>query len=152
MCRSSRKLLGGSGYERRPLIKEFKRESNRAIRRKLAKAKEPLTTIGEWQERAVRLDRNQRQRRAEERMLGRNIVCPGGNVQPREGYREGSYGRRGEQITWRVGGPSTGEGYRKGGENISNREENQLGPRRNSNAMDVDRGRGEDRTCYVCRR
>jgi len=51
-----------------------------------------------------------------------------------------------------VGGPSTGEGYRKGGENISNREGNQLGPRRNSNAMDVDRGRGEDRTCYVCRR
>jgi len=28
------------------------------------------TTIREWQERAVRLDRNQRQSRAEERILG----------------------------------------------------------------------------------
>jgi len=33
---------------------------NRNIRRKLAEAEEPLTTIGEWQEKAVRLDRNQR--------------------------------------------------------------------------------------------
>jgi len=73
-------LLGGSGYKRRPLIEEFKRELNKAIRRKLAKAKEPLTTIEEWQERAVKLDRNQRQSRAEKRILGRNIVCPEGNA------------------------------------------------------------------------
>ena len=50
------------------------------MRRKLAEAEEPPTTIGEWQERAVRLDRNQRQSRAEERMLGRNAARPGGNV------------------------------------------------------------------------
>ena len=62
----------------------------------MAKAEEPPTTIGEWQERAVRLDRNQRQSRAEERVLGRNTVHPEGNVQPRGG---GSYGGRGEQIT-----------------------------------------------------
>jgi len=30
----------------------------------------------EWQERLVRLDRNQKQRRGEERMLGRNTVHP----------------------------------------------------------------------------
>jgi len=36
-------------------------------------AEEPPTTIGEWQERAVRLDRNQRQSRAEKRVLGRII-------------------------------------------------------------------------------
>jgi len=42
------------------------------------------------------LDRNQRQSRAEERVLERNVVCPGGNVQPREG---GSYRGRGGQIT-----------------------------------------------------
>ena len=58
------------------------------MRRKLAEA-EPLTTIGEWQERAVRLDRNQRQSRAEERMLGRNAVHPGGNAQPRGGFGGG---------------------------------------------------------------
>jgi len=43
---------------RRPLIEEFKRGLNGAIRRKLTEAKEPLITIEEWQERVVRLDRN----------------------------------------------------------------------------------------------
>jgi len=55
-----KKVTRGSSYERRPLIKEFKRGLNGAIRRKLAEAEELPTTIGEWQERAVRLDRNQR--------------------------------------------------------------------------------------------
>jgi len=40
----------------------------------------------------VRLDRNQRQSRIEERMLGRNAACPGRNAQPRGG---GSYGEKG---------------------------------------------------------
>jgi len=47
----------------------------------------------------VRLDRNQRQSRAEERILGRNVACPGGNIQQRGGYEGGLYGGRGEQIT-----------------------------------------------------
>jgi len=41
------KVARGSGYKRRPLIKEFKRGLNRSIRRKLAEAEEPPTTIGE---------------------------------------------------------------------------------------------------------
>jgi len=90
-----KKVARESSYEGRPLIKEFKRGLNEAIRRKLAKAKELPTTIGEWQKRAVRLDRNQRQSRAEERVLGKNTACPGGNAQPREGR---SYGERGGQI------------------------------------------------------
>jgi len=90
-----KKIARGSGYEGRSLIEEFKRGLNGAIRRKLVEAEELPTTIGEWQERAVRLDRNQRQSRAEERVLGRNMACPGGNAQPRGG---GSYGRRGGQI------------------------------------------------------
>jgi len=53
---------------------------SRVLRKKLAEAESPPSTIEEWQERAVRLDRNQRQSRAEERMLGRNIVCPQGNA------------------------------------------------------------------------
>jgi len=44
----------------------------------------------------VRLDRNQRQSRIEERMLERNAVYPGGNTQPRGGE---SYGERRGQIT-----------------------------------------------------
>jgi len=140
-----KKITRGSGYEGRPLVKEFKQGLNRAIRRKLAKAEELPTTIGEWQERAVRLDRNQRQSRAEERVLGRNVACPGGNVQPRGG---GSYRGRGGQITWRMGG-----GYRgRGGGNILDRGGGQMGPRKDPNTMDIDRGRGEDRTCYVCRK
>jgi len=75
-----KKVARRSSYKGRPLIEEFKQGLNGAIRRKLAEAKEPPTTIGEWQERAVRLDRNQRQSRAEERVLGRNTAHPGGNA------------------------------------------------------------------------
>jgi len=138
-----KKVARGSGYKGRPLIEEFKQGLNRAIRRKLAEAEELPTTIGEWQERAVRLDRNQRQSSTEERVLGRNVVCPGGNAQPRE---ERSYGGRGGQIMWRTGGEYRGEG----GENTSNRREAQTGPKRDPNAIDVNRGRGGDRTYYVC--
>ena len=42
-----KKIARGSGYEGRPLIEEFKRGLNGAIRRKLAKAEEPPTTIEE---------------------------------------------------------------------------------------------------------
>jgi len=48
----------------------------------------------------VKLDRNQRQSRAEEKMLGRNVARLGGNAQPRGGYKGGSYGGKGGQITW----------------------------------------------------
>jgi len=91
-----KKVARGSNYERRPLIEEFKRGLNGSIRRKLVEAEEPPTTIGEWQERAVRLDRNQRQSRMEERILEMNMACPERNVQPRG---EGSYEGRGGQIT-----------------------------------------------------
>jgi len=138
-----KKVTRGSSYKGRPLIEEFKRGLNGSIRRKLAEAEEPLTTIGEWQERVVKLDRNQRQSRIEERMLGRNVVRPGGNAQPRGG---GLYGGRGGQITWRTEG-----GYRGGGGgNTFNREGTQVGPRRDPNAMDIDRGREGDRICYMC--
>jgi len=43
-----KKVIRGSGYVGRPLIEEFKRGLNRIIRRKLAEAEEPPTTIGEW--------------------------------------------------------------------------------------------------------
>ena len=91
----------------------------------------------------VRLDRNQRQSRIKERMLGRNAAYPGENAQPRGG---GLYGGRGGQITWRME-----RGYRGGGEgNMSNREGAQMGPRKDLNAMEVDRGKEGDRTYYVC--
>ena len=42
-----KKIARGSSYGGRPLIEEFKRGLNGAIRRKLAEAKEPLSIIGE---------------------------------------------------------------------------------------------------------
>jgi len=42
-----KKVTRGNSYEGRSLIEEFKRELNRNIRRKLAEAEEPPTTIGE---------------------------------------------------------------------------------------------------------
>jgi len=105
---------------------------NRAIRRKLAEAEKSPTTIGEWQERTVRLDRNQRQNRVKERMLGRNTVHPGGNIQPRGGYGGGSYRGTGGQITWRA------ENNSRGYQGLSMLSQNQTGPRRDPNTMDVD--------------
>jgi len=94
----------------------------------------------------VRLDRNQRQSRVKEKILGRNVVCLGGNAQPRGGYSGGSYGGRGGQIIWRA--KSNSGGYQ--GPNMPN--QSQMGPRRDPNAIDVDKGREGDRTCYVCRK
>jgi len=145
-----KKVARGSGYEGQPLTEEFKRGLSRVLRRKLAEAEEPPTTIGEWQERAVRLDRNQRQSRAEERMLERNAVRPGGNAQPRGGFGGGSYGGREGHITWRAGVPHTGENRGAGGNMF--RGGYQTGPWRDPNVMDVDRGKEGDRTCYHCRK
>jgi len=75
-----KKIARENGYKGQPLIEEFKRGLSRGIRRKLAEVESPPCMIEEWQERAVRLDRNQRQSRAEEKMLGRNTVYPSENV------------------------------------------------------------------------
>ena len=87
----------GSGYEGRALVEEFKRGLNGTIRRRLAEAETPPTTITQWQERAVQLDRNMRQSRAEERMLengGGNTARPAmGNAQQ----------PRGQQSSWNNG-------------------------------------------------
>ena len=59
----------GSGYKGRTLIEEFKRGLNGTIRRRLAEAESLPSTISDWQKRAVKLDRNMRQSRAEEKVL-----------------------------------------------------------------------------------
>jgi len=80
-----RRAARGSSYEGRALVEEFKRGLNGVVRRRLAEAESPPTTIMQWQERAVQLDRNMRQSRAEEKILGGrggNTVYPiMGNVQ-----------------------------------------------------------------------
>jgi len=64
----------GSGYEGRALVEEFKRELNGTIRKMLAEAELPPSTITEWQERVVKLDRNMQQSRVEEKVLGGNVA------------------------------------------------------------------------------
>ena len=93
-----KKITRESRYERQSLIEEFKRGLSGKIRRKLVKAKSPLCTIKEWQKKAVRLDRNQRQSRTEERMLERNTVYLLENAQQRRGFGGGSYEGRKDQI------------------------------------------------------
>jgi len=84
----SRRAARGSGYKGRALVEEFKRGLSRTIRRRLAEAEIPPTTIVQWQERVVQLDCNMRQSRAEEKILGSrggNAACPAmGNVQQPE--------------------------------------------------------------------
>ena len=53
----------GSGYEGRPLVKEFKRGMNGGIRRKLMEAGNPPASIEHWYRRATALDRNWRESR-----------------------------------------------------------------------------------------
>jgi len=48
----------GSGYEEQSLVKEFKREMNRVIRRRLMEAENQLGSIEQWYKRATTLNRN----------------------------------------------------------------------------------------------
>jgi len=59
-----KKIAKESGYKRQSFIEEFKKRLNRGIRKKLVEAESSPSLIKEWQERSVRLDRNQRQSRA----------------------------------------------------------------------------------------
>ena len=83
-----RRAARGSGYERRALIDEFKRGLNGTIKRKLAEAESPPNMITEWQERAVRLDRNTRQSRSEDKVMA-GMAQPQGVVTPQGEIRQG---------------------------------------------------------------
>ena len=58
-----------SGYKRRPLVEEFKRGMNGAIRRKLMEAEYQPGSIKQWYKRAIALDRNWRESKREEESL-----------------------------------------------------------------------------------
>ena len=67
-----KKAARGSRYEGRPLVEEFKRGMNGAIRRKLIEAKNQPGSIKQWYRRATALDRNWREsRRKKERLQGK---------------------------------------------------------------------------------
>ena len=73
-----KRIARGSGYEKRPLVEEFKREMNGGIRRKLMEAENPPTSIEQWYRRAMALDRNWRESKKEEERLRRKKEQGGG--------------------------------------------------------------------------
>ena len=73
-----KRAMRGSKYERRLLVKEFKREINRMIIRKLMEAENQPGSIEQWYRRATALDRNWRESRQEEERLKSKRKLRGG--------------------------------------------------------------------------
>jgi len=133
----------GSGYEGRALVEEFKRGLNGTIRRRLAEAETPPTNITQWQERAVQLDRNVRQSRAEEKVLGGRKVA---HSTTGEAQRPG-----GLRTSWNTGGFRRGWTPKRGWQQQRGFTPRLTGGERGPGAMAVDRGNGGgDRRCFNC--
>jgi len=67
-----KRVARSSKYEGRPLVEEFKRGMNGAIRKKLMEAENQPGSIEQWFRRAMALNRNWREsRREEERLRGK---------------------------------------------------------------------------------
>jgi len=73
-----KRAVRGSGYEERPLVEEFKRGMNKAIRRKLMEAENQPGSIKQWYRRATALDRNWRESKREEERLRAKKEMGGG--------------------------------------------------------------------------
>ena len=122
-----------NSYEGQPLIEEFKRGLNGNIKRRLAEAELSPVIIDEWWERSVRLDRNLRQSRAEEKVLGNKgaawvVRLP--EVQPSRGFRPfWNNGNRGGFRGGQRGGFGRDLRRREGGQGVWD-----------PNTMNVDRG------------
>jgi len=52
------RVARGSGYERRLLIENFKRGMNKVICQKLMESEKQLSSIEQWYDKAIVLDRN----------------------------------------------------------------------------------------------
>jgi len=133
-----KEVLRGSSYEGRPLVEEFKRGLNRNIRRRLVEAESPPVTINEWWERSVRLDRNLRQSRVEEKVLGGKgavWVTRPPEAQPARGFRP----------LWNNRNQGGFQGAPRGrlGGDLRRREGGGQGTQ-DPNAMEVDRSWGGD--------
>jgi len=60
-----RRVARGSGYERRALVEEFKREINGVIRRKLMETERSPRSIDQWYKHTTNLDKHWRKSRRE---------------------------------------------------------------------------------------
>jgi len=142
----------GSGYEERPLMEEFKRGINRGIRRKLMEAENPLTSIEQWYKRAIALDRNWRESKREEERLKEKKEAMGSapKQKQRQSLLQPLVWQRRQMPQQATMGPDLMEGVER--MNVVVVREQGTGqsmgipPRRDSYAMEVDRGRN----CYTC--
>ena len=82
-----KRIARESGYEKCPLIEEFKQGMNGSIRRKLIEAENQLATIEHWFKRALALDCNWRESRREEKRL-REKKETNGVLAPRSNQQE----------------------------------------------------------------
>ena len=137
----------GSEYEGRVLIDEFKRGLNNMIKRKLAEAESSPSMITEWQKRAVKLDRNTRQSRAEDKAMA-GSARPQGASAPQGVVRQG----------WPQRGTFRGGWVPRGGWKGGERRKTQIqmprltGAETGRGRMAVDWAtRRAQVTCYQCR-
>jgi len=141
----------GSGYERQPLMEEFKRGMNRGIQRKLMKLENPPTSIEQWYRRAMALDRNWREsKREKERLQGKKK--PGGGApkqEQRQSLPQPLVWQRRQSLPQQVTtGPALMEGVERTNAVVVRGQGQSMGapPRRDPFAMEIDWGRN----CYAC--
>ena len=144
----------GSGYEGRLLVEEFKRGMNGGIRRKLMESESPPTSIEQWYQRAMALDRNWRESRREEEKLRKREVGGGGQKQERQSLPRPLVWQRKQplpqQVTTR---PAPMEEVERMNAVVVRGQEAGVGqnveapPRQDPFAMEVDCGQN----CYTCR-
>jgi len=53
-----RRVMRGSGYEERILVEEFKQGMNGTIHQRLMESEQQLSSIEQWYDRTIALDRN----------------------------------------------------------------------------------------------
>ncbi|KAF5372653.1 hypothetical protein D9615_009863 [Tricholomella constricta] len=130
----------GSGYVGTPLVEEFKRSINKALREKLSNAETSPVTIQQWYTRTIASDRQWRKTKAEEQLY----AGYGTGHSKKTGTGSTSLQPQGNRSqTWRTGTQQT-----QTQQNIPTNP----APARDPNAMDVDRNKRGPIICYKCRR
>ena len=141
-----KRVARGSGYERRPLVEEFKRGMNGGIRRKLMEAENPPASIEQWYRRATALDRNWRESRREDERMKRKEVGGGKQEQRQSLPRPRVWQRRQPLPQQAITGPALMEGIERTNAVVVRGQGVGVPPRRDPFAMEVDKGRN----CFAC--
>jgi len=143
----------GSGYEERPLVEEFKRGMNGRIIRKLMESENPPTSIEQWYQRAMALDRNWRESRREEERLRKKEVGGEGQKQERQSLPQPLVWQRRQPLPQQATtGPAPMEGVKRTNAMVVREQGAGVGQnveplqRRDPFAMEVDQGQN----CYAC--